>query len=227
MIDCGESTQQYLKDNHIRMQRIGHIFISHLHGDHYFGLICLLSSMHLFGRRTPLHLYAPPVLESIIKIQLEVGGTELMFPLVFHPTQAQTPELLYEDSSLTVQSFPLDHGMPTTGFIFKEKEKGKTSPKSFAYCSDTAYCEAIIPYIRHVDLLYHETTFLDSEIELAKSRFHSTARQAALIARKAEVKKMLMGHYSARYLGTRNFVKEASSIFSEVVAAEEGLLLEI
>ena len=244
LIDCGEASQLHLKDNHIRMQRIEHIFISHLHGDHYFGLVGLLSSMHLFGRRAPLHLYGPPALETIVNMQLEAGCTELLYPLHFHPTQDREFALLYEDRTISVYSFPLDHGMPTTGFLFKENvpervvpaqylsdvlaaARPKSLPKSFAYCSDTAYNEDIIPYIKGVDLLYHEATFLESEVDLAKSRFHTTARQAAQLARKAEVKKLLVGHYSARYAGTHEFVVEASEYFSPVLPATEGLVLEI
>ena len=271
MIDCGEASQLFLKDYQVRMQRIGQIYISHLHGDHFFGLVGLLSSMHLFGRKHPLHLFAPPALEQIIQMQLDAGGTVLQYPLVFHPTQDRTEVLLYEDDGLEVRSFPLNHGLPTTGFLFREKERQRSisktfleehtlspeemrcirrgedytdpqgvvwpnaeitrpsrlTPKSFAYCSDTIYDESIIPYIRHVDLLYHETTFLEGEAELAESRFHTTARQAAMIAKKAEVKKLLVGHYSARYKGIQCFVDEASEIFDDVVAASEGLVLDI
>ena len=229
MIDCGEASQLFLKDNHIRMQRISHVFISHLHGDHYFGLVGLLSSMHLFGRKHPLHLFAPPELEQIIRMQLDAGGTVLQYPLFFHSTRDRSVDLLFEDKELEVYSFPLRHGLPTTGFLFKEKPRtsSRQLPKSFAYCSDTIYDVSIIPYIRQVDLLYHETTFLESEAALAESRFHTTARQAAQIARQAEVGRLMIGHYSARYSNIQDFVREASEVFPTVIPASEGLVYTI
>lgn len=227
LIDCGEGTQVYLKDNHIHMQRIDRIFISHAHGDHFFGLVGLLSSMHIFGRRQALTVYGPPELEHIIRYQLEVGGTVLCYPLHFVATQTETPELLLDTRSEQVYSFPLKHSLPTTGFLFKEKKPAdaRTSPKSFAYCSDTAYTENILPFIRKADVLYHESTFLESEANLAAERLHSTASQAARIARKAEVGKLLLGHYSARYADTSAFKQEASAIFPETFLAAEGLIL--
>lgn len=227
LIDCGEGTQVYLKDNHIHMQRIGRIFISHLHGDHYFGLVGLISSMHLLGRNQPLTVYGPPELEHIVRYQLEVGGTELCFPLHFVPTQTEKPELLLDTRSEQVYSFPLQHSVPTTGFLFREKKSAdaQTAPKSFAYCSDTAYAESIVPFIRNVDVLYHESTFLETEARLAEERLHSTATQAARIAWQAEAGKLLLGHYSARYADTRLFLQEAVEIFPDAVLAAEGLTL--
>ncbi len=225
LIDCGESTQMHLKDNHIHMQKISHILISHLHGDHYFGLVGLISSLHLFGRRNPLYVYGPPELEQIVRMQLEVGQTELSYPLRFVVTGRDSQQLLFEDKTMEVYSFPLVHGMHTTGFLFREKpsERGETPPKSFAYCSDTAYTETILPYVENVDVMYHESTFLESESRLAEERFHSTALQAARLARKAGVKHLLLGHYSARYATVQEFYDEAVSEFPDVRTAFEGM----
>lgn len=230
LIDCGEGSQMYLKENHVHLQRINQIFISHLHGDHFFGLIGLLSSMHLFGRNIPLTIYAPRELEAIIKLQLKAGATVLSYPLFFRQTQNEEKELLYEDKEVEVYSFPLNHSIPTTGFLFKEKIKPNYPifvPKSFAYCSDTAYSEAIIPYIKGVDLLYHESTFMESDIQIAESRQHSTARQAAKIAKMANVKRLLIGHYSARYSDVQCFLEEAKLEFQNVLMAFEGLCINI
>lgn len=227
LIDCGEGTQLYLKDYHIHMQRISRIFISHLHGDHFFGLVGLISSMHLLGRNQPLTVYGPPELEHIIRSQLEVGNTELCFPLHFVSTQTENLELLLDTKSEQVYSFPLQHSVPTTGFLFLEKksEDARTPAKRFAYCSDTAYTESILPFIGKVDVLYHESTYLESEARQAAERMHSTAVQAATVARKAEAGRLLLGHYSARYGDTRPFLQEAAEIFPDAVLAAEGLTL--
>ena len=229
MIDCGEGTQMHLKDNHIHMQRISHVLISHLHGDHFFGLVGLLSSMHLFGRNCPLTVFGPPELESLIRSQLDVGKTVLGYPLFFVPTRTDGPAVLLEDRQLQLFSFPLQHSVPTTGFLFRERGKAlsPTPQKSFAYCSDTAYDESLVPYIQGVDLLYHESTFLNSESKLAEERFHCTAEQAAVLARKAQVKKLLLGHYSARYADVQLFMKEAQPLFPEVMLAQEGLTVNV
>ena len=229
LIDCGEGAQMDLKDNYIHMQRIQQVLISHLHGDHYFGLVGLISSMHLFGRTYPLTVYAPPELEHIVRHQLEVGRTELSYPLRFVPLEGEGCFRIFEDKSLEVFAFPLQHGLPAFGFLFREKGRagGGTPPKSFAYCSDTAYTESILPYIQGVDLLYHESTFLESERKLAEERLHTTARQAAMLACKAEAGRLLLGHYSARYADIQAFEAEAGELFPEVELAREGLQLTI
>jgi ribonuclease Z len=229
MLDCGEGSQMYLKDNHIHMQRISKVLISHLHGDHFFGLVGLISSMHLFGRKHQLTVYAPPALEQIVRYQLEVGGTELNYPLSFVATRTDGCDLLFEDQELQVFSFPLRHSVPTTGFLFREKakERAVSPPKSFAYCSDTAYEESIIPYISGVDLLYHEATFLENERQLAEDRLHATAEQAAKMARLAGVKKLLLGHFSARYAALEPFIEEAQRCFPDVMLASEGLTVNV
>jgi len=229
LIDCGEGTQFQLRRYHISMQRIKHVFISHLHGDHFFGLIGLLNSMHLLGRKEELHLYAPPMLREIIDMQMDVSGTMLNYALIFHPLQMELYDLVLDQERITVHSFPLRHSIPTCGFVFREKNPPRkvAEPRSFAYCSDTAYSEAIIPYIRNVGLLYHETTFMQDLATAAADKFHSTAMEAATIALKAGVKKLLIGHFSARYEDIGPLLAEARSVFAETYPAEEGIVINI
>lgn len=265
LIDCGEGTQLQLRKYKIKMQSIQHIFISHLHGDHYFGLIGFISTMHLLGRVKELNIYAPSELKEIIYIQLAASKTELRFPLFFHEFGFDEPELLMENNELIVQTIPLDHSLPCCGFLFKEKIKprrmrkekiqefnispefipsikaggdyilndgtvlshieltrGAQLPRSFAFCSDTKYYEKIIPQISGIDMLYHEATFLDELKERANQTFHSTAKDAATIALKSNVGKLIIGHYSQRYYDLNPLLFEARSIFSETYLAIEG-----
>jgi ribonuclease Z len=270
LIDCGEGTQVTLRRMHLHFQRINHVFISHLHGDHFFGLIGLISSMHLLGRTKPLHVYGPPELEEILNLQLRVSQTELLYPLEFHATQAILPEVIFENGVLRVKSFPMLHRIPTTGFLFEEKPGDKrirkeiiqefqipvtefprikqggdyTDPsgklyknkdltldtyplRKYAYCSDTAYFEDIIAVVRDSDLLYHETTFLQNRAVNAAEKFHSTTHDAATIALKSCVKRLIIGHYSARYDDLKPLLEEAKSIFPETELALEGLKFNI
>ena len=229
LIDCGEGTQFQLRKYHISLQRIKHILISHLHGDHFFGLIGLLNSMHLLGRKEELHLYATPVLHEILDMQLEASQTQLMFPLIFHPLRFDRYDLLFEEERLTIHSFPLKHSIPTCGFIFREKNPPRKvpEPRTYAYCSDTAYSEQIIPYITGVGLLYHEATFMEDLAAAAAEKLHSTAREAATIAHKAGVKKLIIGHFSARYEDVGPMLAEARSVFPQTWPAEEGIKIEI
>jgi len=229
LIDCGEGTQFQLKKYHISIQRIRHVYISHLHGDHFFGLIGLLNSMHLLGRREPLHLYAPAMLQEIIRIQLEASQTTLAFHVDFHPLSMDRYELLLEEGRISVHSFPLRHSVPACGFIFREINPPRKiiEPRSYAYCSDTGYSEDIIPFIRNSGLLYHEATFLQDLAAVAAEKLHSTAMEAATIALKAHVRKLLIGHFSARYEDTGQLLAEARSVFPETYAAEEGVILNI
>lgn len=269
LIDCGEGTQIQLRRYLNRIQRLHAIFISHLHGDHFFGLVGLISSLHLLGRTKELHVYGPQGLEEIILIQLSYTRTELAYNLLFHVTNPEISEMIY-DNELQVTTIPLEHRIPTHGFLFKEKaglrkikqevvlseeipytaydsiKKGADyvmpdgtiisnvsltiappQPRSYAYCSDTRYTEAIIPIIKGVDILYHEATFLKDLAEQAQLKFHSTAEQAAHIAQLAGVKKLLIGHYSARYDDTQPLLDEAKSIFDETELAYDGLTLSI
>jgi len=270
LIDCAEGTQVSLRRMHVHFQRIRHIFISHLHGDHFYGLIGLISSMHLLGRTKPLHIYGPPILKEILYLQLEASLTTLLYPLEFHCTQAEKSEVLFEDEQLTVSSFPMLHRIPTTGFFFQEKPselklrkdviellklpvhlipKIKAGgdytasdgtvypnhqitmepprPRSYAFCSDTAYFEDIIPVVEGASLLYHETTFMNNREANAAEKFHSTTGQAAMIALKAGVKRLLIGHFSARYDDLKPLLEEARAVFPETELAVDGNVFEI
>jgi len=270
LIDCGEGTQVSLRRMHIHFQRIKHIFISHLHGDHFYGLIGLVSSMHLLGRTKSLHIYGPPMLKEIMDMQLQASQTTLLYPLEFHETQAEKPEMIYENEHLTVTSFPMLHRIPTTGFIFREKKYERRmrkdmlellripvhlipklragedyvsadgtvypnqditfespQPRAYAFCADTAYFEEIIPVIQGADLLYHETTFMNNRVVNATEKYHSTTGQAATIALKAGVKKLLIGHYSARYDDLQPLLDEARAIFPATELTIDGSIFGI
>ncbi|MBE2274332.1 MAG: ribonuclease Z, partial [Flavobacteriales bacterium] len=249
----------------IKHSRLRHIFISHLHGDHYFGLIGLLSSLNLNHRTEPLTLIGPPGLSEIITVQLKYSYTSLHFPLHFIETNPEKTEQIYQHTLFTVTTFPLIHRVPCNGYlittipskrkIIKEnlpenfpipyihslKEgidvtdelSGITykvtdytypgePPKRIAYCSDTAYYEAVVPVISQADLLFHEATFANKEAERAKATFHSTAAQAATIAQKAAVKQLIIGHYSSRYKELDTHLAEAQEIFTNTSLGLEG-----
>jgi len=232
LIDCAEGTQIQLRRYKIHFQRIGHILISHLHGDHFFGLVGLLTSFHLLGRKHELHLYAHPPLKEIIDLQLQASLTRLNYPLYFHPLNPEGYQPVLEDDKVSVHSFPLKHSIPTCGFVFREKPRRlhlqtPPKPRSFAYCSDTAYTETIIPWIQGVDLLYHETTFMEDKRTAAGEKFHSTTLDAANIAQKAGVRKLLIGHFSARYEDTEPLLTEAKGIFPETICAADGLIIHV
>ncbi|HQQ94978.1 MAG TPA: ribonuclease Z [Bacteroidia bacterium] len=270
LIDCGEATQIQLRRYKAKFQSIDHILISHLHGDHFFGLPGLLSSMHLLGRKQELHLYAPAQLKEVMDKLNQVSETRFSFPIQWHFTSDHNSIQLFEDEKVEVYSFPLKHRIACTGFIFREKklprkidkyklDKFKVStadihklrkgqdvlnadgdlilnaeltldplpPRSYAYCSDTVYHEELCTYVREVDLLYHESTFLDDKADRAASTYHSTARQAASIARQAGVKQLLLGHFSARYRNLDDFIREASGVFQNCVLASDGKKIKI
>jgi ribonuclease Z len=270
LIDCGEGTQIQLRKNAIKIQRISHIFISHLHGDHYLGLLGLIQTMHLLGRKTKLTLVCPPELKEIIDLQNKHSQTTIVYEIEYIFTNPKQAELVWEDDKIEIKSFPLRHRINCTGFLFKEKphlkniikekllefnvpnsevnklrlgldainEQGKTiandkltlsalPQRSYAYCSDTNYYEEIIEHIKGADLVYHEATFLEAEIERAKKTFHSTAKQAAAIASKAKIKQLLLGHFSARYGNTTGFIEEANPIFENTLVAQEGQIYKI
>lgn len=270
MIDCAEGTQVQLRKFKVKFQRLNHIFISHLHGDHYLGLIGLIQSMHLLGRKNVLNIYGHESLNDIIKLHNSVSETYLKYPIVFHPLTFDEKKLLHEDAKTRIYSFPLKHRIPTCGFLFEEKErelsilksaitdyeipvkdilkikKGadfktkegkiipnkyltgkKIPPRKYAYCSDTKYYEKIVEVINGVDLLYHEATFLNALKDRAKETFHSTASQAAEIAKKAKAKQLLLGHFSVRYKETDSFLNEAQEIFTETTLAQDGMVLDL
>ena len=265
LVDCGEATQLQLKRYKIRAQRIKNIFISHLHGDHYLGLMGLLSTMHLMGRKTPLNLYEPKGLSEIIGMQMKYSETHFNYSVNFVEVDTDTHQLIHEDSLIKVWSIPLDHRIPCSGFLFKEKPKkhriikellpqnlsiskiqslkngldvldedGKveldhklyTKPPrksfSYAFCSDTKYNESILPIIKETDMLYHESTFLDEHMDRASNTFHSTAKEAATIAKKANVGKLLLGHFSVRYKDLEPLLEEARVVFENSHLAIEG-----
>ena len=266
MIDCGEGTQLQLRRSKLKFSRLNHIFISHLHGDHCFGLMGLLSTFDLLGRTAAMHIYAHPDLESILGMQLDYFCKKMDYEVVFHPINPAKVETIYEDRSVSVTTIPLIHRIPTCGFLFSEKktpdhikrdmidyyniptydinrikngedyvlEDGtiiannrlttpSTPPRKYAYCSDTLYHRQIIEQVKGIDLLYHEATFADCDLSKAQTTFHSTALQAATIARDADVKQMVIGHFSARYEDEDVLLKEAQSVFPNTILATENL----
>lgn len=271
LIDCGEGTQKRLRANKIKFQRIHHIFISHLHGDHYFGLIGLIQSMHLLGRTAELNVYGPKELQDIINIQLKAGRSILSYPLIFHEINNDKSVVIYENERVKVSTIILRHRIPCTGFLFNEKPKprkinpiatkkhnvpkyvlksikeGKDyippeegviiknnvltfdpSPSfSYAFCSDTSYFEEIIATIKDVNLLYHEATFTEEHKIRAKKTYHSTAKEAAQIALKANANQLIIGHFSNRYLNLNELLDEAKSVFKNTQLAEEGKIFYV
>lgn len=272
LIDCGEGTQIQLKKAKISFLKINHIFISHLHGDHYFGLIGLISSMHLLGRVNDLTIYCPKDLKEIIDVQLRASGTILRYNIVYRFLETKETEFIYDGKDIEVHTIPLKHKILTNGFLFKEKPrpqkikaekisfyqiphfelnnikqgadfvtkdgeviKNETlafppdKSRSYAFCSDTAYREKIIPIVQGVDLLYHEATFLEEERDLAKKTFHSTITDACKIAKQAKVGKLLIGHFSARYneIDYPTFLAQGKEVFSNIEIASEGKVFSI
>ncbi len=269
LIDCGEGTQMQLRRLKVRFSRIEHIFISHLHGDHFFGLPGLISTFRLLGRKKPLHIYGPRGIKEAITLLLKLGDSWTDYPLYFHELTSREPEMIFEDGVVSVQTLPLDHRIYTNGFLFelasgerklrieevrkygidkvyyqkiKQGADGTDPqgnripnalltdppepPKRYAYCSDTAYFPDLVPLILGVDTLYHESTFLESESDLAPKTKHATAAQAARIAQKAEAGRLILGHYSTRYRNLERFREEAREIFPEVELAEDGKIFE-
>lgn len=265
LIDCGEGTQQQMLRFDIKASRIDHIFISHLHGDHYLGLIGLLSSMHLNGRTKTLHLFCPAPLKEIIDLQFKHSETHLQYIINYTFINASAPAKLLDNEDVIIESIPLDHRIACAGFLFKEKkrqrklikekvqhlnipvdhynrlkkgldyidESGKiykneelthdsAASKSYAYCSDTIYSEAYFDQITNTDLLYHEATFLNNMLDRAKETHHTTALQAGEIAFKVNAKKLLIGHFSARYKTLNELLDEARTTFPDTELAIEG-----
>ncbi len=270
LLDCGEGTLMQLLRYRVKYNRISHIFISHLHGDHYLGLMGLLSTFHLQGRTNELHLYAQQDIMDILEIQLRLSNTILRYNLIFHPVRHYTPEVVMEDDEVQVRSVIHNHRIPCTGFVFREKPRARkliisklqqynvpfTSyvrikngndyeddfgrnipneeltevpppPRSYAYCSDTKYDPSLAEEVKGVDLLYHEATFMHDLIERAEATYHSTARQAAELGKAAEVKQLLIGHFSARYKDLDPLLEEARMVFPNVELALEGRKFKI
>jgi ribonuclease Z len=270
LIDCGEGTQTQLRKNKIPFGRINHIFISHIHGDHFYGLFGLLSSFNLLKRDKDLHIYAHSDLKKGIKYMMKHYEGQFSYKIHFHDLNKEKSEKIYEDERIEIFSFPLTHKIPVAGFLFNEKPRlpnikksyvqyyeipiksihqikmggdyetpdGKVIPnseltyspykqRSYAFCTDTAYDESIISYIRNVDILYHEATFKEEHKDQAENTYHSTAKQAGTIAKKANVKKLIIGHFSARYKSIEDLLNEAKTIFPNTEAAEDGMVEEL
>ncbi|WP_417873391.1 ribonuclease Z [Xanthomarina gelatinilytica] len=265
LIDCGEGTQVELRRNKVKFNRIKHIFISHLHGDHYFGLIGLISTFRLLTRETELHIYAPKGLKELVTLQMKLANSWTNYQLIFHELTSHEPELIFEDEKVAVYTIPLDHRIYTNGFLFKEKpglrkldmnaaieadidmayfnklkqgfdvenNKGKLvknetvtkdppEPRSYAFCSDTAYNEKLVNNILGVTALYHESTFLEKHEKLTIPTKHSTAKQAASIAKQANVGTLILGHFSTRYDNLDLFKEEAQTVFKNVELSKDG-----
>ena len=268
MVDCGEGTQIQMARYHASYARLNHIFISHLHGDHCFGLIGLISTLGMLGRghAATLHIHAFPELETLLRPQIDFFCHDMAYEVEIHPFQPGVSEVIYDDRSLTVTTIPLNHRMPCSGFLFREKptprhirremidfynipisqiniiknggdyvtEEGEVIPnerlttpsnpvRSYAYCCDTAPSRSILPLIEGVDVLYHDATFATSEAFRAQATFHSTAAQAAEIAAAAGVGRLVLGHYSSRYVDVKKLLDEALPIFPDTVLADEGM----
>ena len=269
LIDCGEGTQIQLRKFKCKFSKIDHIFISHLHGDHFLGIFGYLSSLNLLGRNNDIHIYAPENLNNLLEVHNSVSGKNFNFNIVFHPLNFSKLERIYNDKIMEVYSFPVKHSVPTCGFLFKEKptdrrmikekikeldlniesiKKFKNSencevngvlidyndvttqgnqPRTYAYCADSQYDENIISYLENVDLIYHESTFLESKMDKAIKTKHSTAKQAATIALKAKAKQLIIGHFSARYDNSEQFLEEAKVVFNQTITAYDGYTHQI
>jgi len=270
LLDCGEGTQIQMQRFGLRWRNLQHIFISHMHGDHYFGLPGLINSMSLLGRTAPLHLFGPEALMPILQQVLDTANTQLSYPFHFTPLPLGKAAQLTENKNFSVSCFPVYHSVPCHGFVITGKTKGRkllpdackqyevpaafynklkqgddylrkdgvlvkndlltlaaTPPKKYAYCTDTLYNPNLLPYLANADTLYHESTYLQSDEEKAALRFHSTAQQAANMAKQAGVKQLLLGHYSSKYKETAPFAQEAQSIFANTLATTEGETYDI
>lgn len=270
MIDCGEGAQLQFRKSRLKFSRLTHIFISHLHGDHCFGLPGLISTLNLLGRTAELHIHSPRGLEELLMPMLDFFNRQMTYKVLFHEFDTKEAALIYEDRSLTVTTIPLRHRMPCCGFLFAEKPRpnhiiremvdfyqvpvyelnrikngadyvtpeGETvpntrlttpaePPRSYAYCSDTIYMPFVAEQVRGVDLLFHEATFAEEDAPRAKETFHTTASQAAQIARDAGVKRLLIGHFSARYEDEAKLLQEAQALFPETQLARETLCVQI
>ena len=270
MIDCGEGTQVQMRRMRVRFGRLAHIFISHLHGDHCFGLPGLISTLGMLGRTGELVVHGPKEVETYLRPVMDLFCRGMEFEVRFNPVDTRSHSLVMEDRSLSVYSIPLKHRIPTCGYLFAEKPKEAhiiremtdfyqvpvrcmkdikqgqdyvtpegevvpnsrltrpaTPPKRYAFCSDTAYNRSIIPIIEGVDFLYHEATFAECDLARAKETFHSTARQAAEIARDAQVKHLIIGHYSARYEDLTPLLREARAVFPHTIMGKEEMVIPV
>lgn len=221
LIDCGEGVQITMQRLGSRTARLYNIFISHLHGDHCFGLIGLLSTLGMQKRTQPMHIYAHADLERLMQPWLDYYCPDMPYEVVFHAINPRKREVVYEDRTVVVESIPLKHSVPCCGFLFTERHRNSEPIKRYAYCSDTMYSEKIVPIIEGVEMLYHEATFLKENEDRCKQVMHSTAQQAAIIAKKANVGQLLIGHFSARILDQNLFLEEAKPVFENTILAKE------
>lgn len=264
LIDCGEGTQLQIRNAKLKLSSLNQIFISHLHGDHIFGLFGLFSTLNLLGRRNELQLFGPPGLEQIVEFYEQSLTEGNQYKISVIPIHSRGFSPLFSSKKIEVFSFPIKHRVPAWGFLFLEKERepnlrkemlehyklkpldilhikkgndfitadGTTipnseltlpapAPRSFAFCSDTSYYERIASWIEGVDLLYHEATFANNDRKIAKQTGHSTAQQAASIAKKAGAKKLIIGHFSNRYKDVSLLLREAREVFPETYLAED------
>ena len=270
MIDCGEGAQMQLRKARLKFSRLNHIFISHLHGDHCFGLMGLISTFGLLGRTAELHIHSPKGLEELLAPMLNFFCHTLAYKVIFHEFDTRQASVIYEDRSMTVTTIPLQHRIPCCGFLFAEKTRPNhiirdmidfykvpvyelnrikngadyitpegevianvrltrpsDPPRRYAYCSDTIFRREIAEQISGVDLLFHEATFAESELARAKETYHTTAAQAGRIAVEAGVRRLVIGHFSARYEDENVLLKEASAIFPDTILAKENLCISL
>jgi ribonuclease Z len=267
LLDCGEGTQHQLRKYKVSFNQIGHILISHLHGDHFFGLFGLISTMSLVGRDRPLHIYGPADLENILSLVLKPQFDKPPFPIVFHSLPEDEVGIIYEDKVVVVTAFPLRHSIPVWGFKFEEKPRlrkileekikehaisipeiihikngesierdGNTisnselttdplGPRSYVFMTDTLIMKKYLDLINESQVLYHEATFLHEDVKLARKTMHTTAKQAAELAKDANVEKLLLGHFSTRYKSDELFLSEAKAVFSNTELASDGLVI--
>jgi ribonuclease Z len=270
LVDCGECTQVQLRRSRLRFTKISAVFITHLHGDHCFGLIGMLSTFGLLGRTARLAIYAPAALEDMLKQQMQMFCHDFDYEVDFHPVDTRLQQIVYEDRSLTVETIPLEHRMPCCGYLFREKpslphirrdmidfyqiptsqinniKAGSdwTMPdgevvrnerlvepaapaRSYAYCSDTRYIPTLHQRIKNISTLYHESTYGEDNLLMAQKYYHSTARQAALVAREAGVGQLLLGHYSSRYEDEQVLLREAQNVFENTYLTDENAVFDV
>ncbi len=270
LVDCGEGTQVQLRRSRLRFTKISAVFITHLHGDHCFGLIGMLSTFGLLGRTARLAIYAPAALEDMLKQQMQMFCHDFDYEVDFHPVDTRLQQIVYEDRSLTVETIPLEHRMPCCGYLFREKpslphirrdmidfyqiptsqinniKAGSdwTMPdgevvrnerlvepaapaRSYAYCSDTRYIPTLHQRIKNISTLYHESTYGEDNLLMAQKYYHSTARQAALVAREAGVGQLLLGHYSSRYEDEQVLLREAQNVFENTYLTDENAVFDV
>lgn len=270
LVDCGEGTQVQLRRSRLRFTKISAVFITHLHGDHCFGLIGMLSTFGLLGRTARLAIYAPAALEDMLKQQMQLFCHDFDYEVDFHAVDTSQQQVIYKDRSLTVESIPLEHRMPCCGYLFREKPSMPhirrdmidfyqiptsqinnikagadwTTPdgevvknerlvepadptRSYAYCSDTRYIPTLPSRIKGVSTLYHESTYGEDNLLMAQKYYHSTARQAALVAREAGVGQLLLGHYSSRYEDEQVLLREAREVFENTHLTDENAVFDV